>query len=387
MNHRSIHHRLALFLRRAASVIAAAFALAVPAAIPATAHADGSPTATIVPSAQTRPLGLSGFGAIVADDATRSVFLSSGPGGDGVEEVGYDGAVIGTIGHEEGADGMALSADGSTLYVALATGDAVSAIDPGTLAEKARYPLPPHSCPTNLARIGPDVWIGYGCGHGVGGLAVLATDAASPRVILARQAPTSDARYSAAPIVAASMQSPGTLVVSQPSTNPTIVTTYTASAGAQPSLQLVATATLGGSELADLAVSPEGATVFAASGSQTTADALSTATLARSAQYTTGLGPDAVAVSPDGTKIASTTAIPGSHVYVWRIDDGSGSPSSDRNARPSSRPEGDYGRPGSGAPAPRGLAFSGDGRLLFFVTEPPSGQGGPTLTVLEVDED
>lgn len=382
MNHCRMLHRLDRARRRAFSVAAAVLALTGSAAIPGTAHADGSSSLTIVPAAQTLPLALAGFGAIVADDARHSVFLSSGPGGDRVEEVGYDGTVLGTIGHEDGADGLALSADGRTLYVAQATGDAVSAIDTATFTEKARYPLPPHSCPTNLARTGPDVWIGYGCERGAGGVAVLATDTAAAEVVLAKQDPAADVRYSAAPIVAAAEQAPGTLVVSQPYADPAVVTTYATSAGADPSLRLVSTASLSGSELADLAVSPDGGTAFAAPGSQTTVDALSTATLESSAQYTTGLGPDAVAVAPDGTEMAATTAIPGSHVYVWAMGDGSGG-----GGPGGRRPEGDYGRPETGAPAPRGLAFSGDGRLLFFVTEPPSGQGGPTLTVLEVDED
>ncbi|WP_034270343.1 YncE family protein [Actinospica robiniae] len=386
----NIRTRLAAAYHHAAKVVAAALALTALAAVPSTAHADDA-RMTIVPAARTPPLALPGFGAIVADDATRSVFVSSGGGGDGVEEVGYGGTVLGQLGHEPGADGLALSADGRTLYVALSRADAVAAIDTGTFTEKARFPLPPHrSCPTNLARTGPDVWIGYGCDHGAGtpdsgGVAVLATDTAAPKVALpreisAQQRSAAETHYAAAPLVAASGEAPGTLVVSEPYVNPTTATTYATSAGADPSLNVVRTTSLGGSELADLAASPDGATAFAALGSQTTVDALSTASLAVAGQYATGLGPDAVAVSPDGTELAATAAIPGSHVYVWRLGDPAGAASG-------SGPAGDYGRPESGAPAPRGLAFSGDGRLLFFVTEPPSGQGGPTLTVLEVDQD
>lgn len=400
MKHLSIRKRVSAAYRRVAAAVVAALTMTVLAVIPSVARADAS-RMTIVPSGHTRTLALAGFGTIVADDATRSVFVSSGGGGDGIEEIGYDGTILGTLGHEQGADGLVLSADGATLYAALSGADAVSAIDARTLTEKARYPLPPGSCPTNLARTGPDVWIGYGCDHSAdttggpgraggtgsggngngGGLDVLATAAAWPKVVPAKvfsdtAKPVAEEHYAAAPILAASGQTPGTLVVSEPYVDPTTVTTYATSAGAEPSLELLRTATLSGSELADLAVSPDGGTAFAALGSQTTADALSTSTLAVSDQYTTGLGPDAVAVSGDGTEFASTTAIPGSHVYVWRAGDAGGS-----------GPAGDYGRPESGGPAPRGLAFSGDGSLLFLVTEPPSGQGGPMLTALEVDED
>jgi DNA-binding beta-propeller fold protein YncE len=375
-NHRHIRTRLPARMRaaarRAGASGAALLALLLPAAAPGTAHAQGR--VTIVPSAQTR-LELPGFAALVADDATRSVFVSSGASGGGVEEVGYDGAVTGSFAHGADAEGMVLSADGRTLYLALGSGDAVAAIDTGTFIEKARYPLPRHSCPTNLARTGPDVWIGYGCGTAgaASGVGVLPTDAAAPQVALDRQEAAADARYSAAPIVAASARAPGVLVVSRPYLKQTTVSTYAASSGPDPSLRLVRSAPWSGSELADLALSPDGATAFAASGSQTTVDALTASTLAVAGRYPTGLGPDAIAVSADGSEIAATTAIPGSHVHVWAL----GGPGA---------PLGDYGRPDGGAPAPRGLAFSGDGRLLFFVTDPPSGRGAPTLTVLGVDE-
>jgi sugar lactone lactonase YvrE len=415
---------------------------------------------TLVPSAHIR-LGLPGFGAIVPDDALRSVFISAGPTGESVEEVGYDGSVEATLDHEPGANGMVLSEDGRTLYVALAAADAVAAIDTATFTEKARYPMPAHTCPTNVARTGPDVWIGYGCGDARdGGVGVLATDAGSPHVAMGKQDTTTGVPYSAAPLVAAAQDGPGagaqqapgfqgaqeasdrqgaqpapglqgaqhvvgledavgpqsatrwdealhavathdaqasqaaqssaggqdpadsltggspqdqhgTLVVSQPDVNPTNLAIYSTTAGPSPSLTLITSASRGGSELADLAVSPDGTAVFAASGSQTTVDAFTASTLAGAGEYRTGLGPDALALSPDGTQIASTASIPDSHVYVWDVG--------------TATPVGDFWTPTTGAPAPQGLAFSGDGKALFLVTDPPSGNGGPTLVVLHVE--
>jgi len=61
---------------------------------------------------------------------------------------------------------------------ALVIGDAVAAIDLGTLtvAEKARPPLPRHSCPMNRAPTGSVVWIGYGCEPAPGRATMLAAD-------------------------------------------------------------------------------------------------------------------------------------------------------------------------------------------------------------------
>lgn len=377
------------------SVLTLGTAMAAPGMAVAAHAAAESPRLTLVPEARQR-LDLPGFGAIVADEATRSVFVSSGAAGGSIEEIGYGGTPLATLDREQGADGMVLSEDGRTLYVALESVDAVAAIDTATFEEKARYPMPAHTCPANLARTGPDVWIGYGCeGSGSGGVAVLPTDAASPEIAVSKQAAMVDVHFSAAPIVAGATgsgatgsgatgsgasgsvatgsggEATGVLVVSQPYQSPTRVTTYATTAGPTPSLKLIRSALPAGSDLADLAVAPDGTTAFAAAGSQTTVDALATTDLTGAGQYTTGLGPDAVAVSPEGTRVAATAAIPDSDVYVWRVG--------------SSEPVGVFTRARLGAPAPRGLAYSGDASLLFLVTNPPSGLGSPELTVIALD--
>ena len=53
-----------------------------------------------------------------------------------------DGQLVGTIANQQGATGVALSADGTIVYAALGDGDAVSAIDTATLTERARLHLP-----------------------------------------------------------------------------------------------------------------------------------------------------------------------------------------------------------------------------------------------------
>lgn len=358
-----------------APVVTLGTAMAAPGMAAAAHAAAEPPRLALVPEARQR-LDLPGFGAIVADQENRSVFVSSGAAGSSIEELGYGGVPVATLDGEQGADGMVLSEDGKTLYVALETADAVAAIDTATFDETARYPMPKHTCPTNLTRTGPDVWIGYGCEGGrSGGVAVLPTDAASPEIVVSKQAAMLGAHYSAAPIVAGGSgstgEATGVLVVSRPYQSPTRITTYATTAGPTPSLRLIRSALPAGSDLADLAVAPDGTTVFAAAGSQTTVDALTTSELNGEGRYTTGLGPDAVAVSPDGTQVAATTAIPDSDVHVWRVG--------------SAEPVGDFERPRLGAPAPRGLVYSGDGRLLFFVTNPPSGLGSPELTVIALD--
>jgi DNA-binding beta-propeller fold protein YncE len=359
------------FRRRRPAASAAALCTLVTAAAlgatPATAQADQDPRLTVISSGQT-PLDLPGYGGMAPDDARDSVYVSGGAQGNSIVEVGYDGDVKGTLDKEYGADGLVLSADGKTLYAALAAGDAVVAIDTATFTEKARYPTPAHTCPSSLARTGADVWIGYGCGDAwTGGVGVLDTSAASPTIVLDRQDAKQDVHYQAAPLLAAGAGANGPLAVGQPRLSPVNLAVYQADGA---TLKLTQSAPRGGSDLADLAVVPDGSAVLSAAGSETGVDAFTPGTLSDTGSYPTSLGPDALAVTQDSKMLAATAAAPASHVYLYRLGE--------------SEPAADYWMPLTGAPAPQGLAFGQDGSRLLLVTEPASGSGGPTLTVLQV---
>src|SRR6516162_11696987 len=82
---------------------------------------------------------------IVADTAHGHLFISQrsfSSSDDSILVTDLDGNPVTTISGENGVEGLALSPDGTTLYAALTTGDAVSAISTTTLQETARYPLP-----------------------------------------------------------------------------------------------------------------------------------------------------------------------------------------------------------------------------------------------------
>ena len=76
-------------------------------------------TATIgilAPAAQAHgdySLPLQGYGAMIVDDAHQHVFISSGPTGNGIAVTDFSGRLKQTINGQPGADGLALSDDGS----------------------------------------------------------------------------------------------------------------------------------------------------------------------------------------------------------------------------------------------------------------------------------
>src|SRR5689334_13889802 len=106
----------------------------------------------VAPAAQANTgdhsLPLPGYGAMAVDDVHKHVFISSGPTGNGVVVTDFYGSVKQTINGQSGADGLALSADGSKLYVAQSQGDRISVIDTATLQQTATYSTGAQSCPT-----------------------------------------------------------------------------------------------------------------------------------------------------------------------------------------------------------------------------------------------
>lgn len=106
---------------------------------------------------------------VVADTAHGHLFMSQGTFADGQGSYSDDsilvtslsGEVVATIGGQDGVEGMALSPDGSTLYAALSTGAAVTAISTKTLKETASYPLGSGDEAYSVAVQSGALWVSY----------------------------------------------------------------------------------------------------------------------------------------------------------------------------------------------------------------------------------
>jgi hypothetical protein len=305
--------------------------------------AAGAPVA----EASDGSLPLPGFGGIAVDQGHRHVFVSGGAPGNSVVVASFSGGVVKTIDGEFGATGLVLSADGKTLYVALAAGDAIAAIDTGTLTETARYAAPAQTCPTSLARTGQILWFGYGCAGSVnGGVGKVDTAAVPPTVVLNQQGATS---FQGSPLVTAAEAGP--VVAAQPNLSLSSTTVYSVANG-----QLIAGAsgTMAGSNLVDETVSPDGTTFFTAAGSQSAVAGFATADLAGRGAYSTGHYPNAVAVSPDGQFLAAGSFTTNHKAFVYRIGGTTPVRTVDLNNQ---------------ITADRGVAWSTDGKLLFLITQ------------------
>ena len=321
-------------------------ALVLTAGAPA-AHATGS-------------LPLTDFGGLVVDNVHKRLFVTGGESNNTVVVTDFSGSVKKTITNQFGASGMVLSADSSTLYVALASGDAISALDTVTFAEKARYATGSQTCPTHLTRTDRYVWFGYGCDNVWNGrIGRLDTAATPPALALDQQG---DARFQKAPFVTATPDTDGPLVAGQLELSQSSVHVFTVDAGA---LRPGPSGGAAGSNLTDVSLTPDGTTFYTAAGSRDQVDGFATADLSRRGGYPTGTYPNAVAVSPDGKHLATGVHTTGDDVTVFKL--GGTTPVDSFSF--------------GGTLTRRSLAWSADGRKFFAVThtEPDT---APTLRVV-----
>ena len=146
-------------LKRALAVVAAG-AVAAAGGIASVALSAG-PAAAATTQFVELPFTSSYSGMLLVDPANQHLFVTGGAGSSSIVVVDYSGNTVATIPNEPGATGLALSSDGSTVYVALAGGDAISAISTSTLTETARYATGTGTDPAYVAYAGGKVWFGY----------------------------------------------------------------------------------------------------------------------------------------------------------------------------------------------------------------------------------
>lgn len=307
----------------------------VPLAAPAAA--DTGPASTQLPR----------FGRIVVDEAHGRLYVSGGTNSFGVQVTDLSGQLIGTVDTPGAAVGMALSADGGTLWVAQPAYGRISRVDTATL-HATSVGLPTGVCPGDLALRGDRLYVGHSCsgytGQGPdGGVAVL--DPASGAVVAdTRLGPTRT------PVVAAGPA--GQVYAAEAGLSPTSLWLLDL-AGAEPAV--VAARASVCSNLRDLSARPDGSEVVTACGSPYRHDAWSAQKLEPVGSYPSGAYPDAGAWSADGGAFAAGVDDPYEpDVFVYRA----GGSAPVRTV--------DFG-PGE-VLLPRGLAVSRDGSRVWAVT-------------------
>ncbi|MGW7386811.1 hypothetical protein [Streptomyces sp. NPDC054794] len=244
------------------------------------------------------PLPIARFSHLVVDEPHAHLFISGGPGTDGILVTDLDGGNPTVISGEPGATGLALSDDGSALYAALPGQDAIAAISTEKLTESARYGTGAGTHPDSLAVAGGTLWFGYGTA-GVGGIG--SVDGAGT-VTLGQDSGS----WAAAPTLATTPTPSGVLAAAVQTGDTSAFVTYQAQGGA---LTRQAAKALPIPDLSDFAVTADGLHLAVPSFQGATANRYRTSDLAVDGQFAAGVDGRAVAVAPDGTMASGDRAI------------------------------------------------------------------------------
>jgi len=338
-----------IFKRRLAAAMAGLAVTAGSVAavgLPATsAHAATTTTSVTLP--------ISTYSHMVLDPAHQHIFISSAASNT-ILVTDYSGNTVATIANEPGADGLALSSDGSTVYAALSTGDAISAISTSSLAETARYATGTGTDPAYVAYTSGKVWFGYGLTPqaGIGSI----DPSTSPATVTLNATNDPWSAWYSAPMLAASPN--GELVAGQPGLDPITLGSYDVSSGSAITLAAPRAFFPPYAEtdnLHDLQITPDGKDVVVASGYPYYQQVFQVSDLSLVGKYTTGSYPGAVSIASDGTVAAGIYSGTGSdEVFLF--------------APGGSTPLNSYGFGYYTEVATDGLAITPDASKLFAIT-------------------
>ena len=332
---------------------------------------------------------LTSFNQMVVDDvgsyaANGYVFLSSGTGSEqllngpdaaaGIVVTDLSGNYVTTLDAGHGVEGLALSADGGTLYAALGSDNAVAAISVSSITPatttpvQALYNLDAGQLPYDLAIQSGELWVSYVPQTGFPGQSGIGSfdlSQANPSFV---QAPGTSGWY-APPDLSADPSDSGILVAAESQQSPAEVATYYVAGGTvttvAPMQELLNTS--GGDNCdneTDLAVVPGGSEFIVACGWPYAHYYYSTTDLSLLGHYVSNTYPTAVAIDPGSGLLALGTGNQyAPEIYLYKL--GGSTPLYEHS----------FGSYTGVRLAGRGLALSENGSELYAVTYNITGTG------------
>lgn len=244
---------------------------------------------------------------VIADGANGYVFLDTGTS---VVVTSLAGKQVGTL--DAGDEPVAMATDNTNLYVAAAGTHAIdeyTEAKPGTATKT--YQLPAGDTPASLAFQAGKIWVSYSSATVAGAIGYFKAGSAT----FVPSALTTTAAWPAAPRLAADPNptTQGTLIAVDSKPDPTMIVAYnvsgyTAAPASTPVAENNALTACAGT-LDDMAVTANGGQVILACTGNAAEIGYNAATLApvAAADYPGGATPDAVAIAPDDSGIATGT--------------------------------------------------------------------------------
>jgi hypothetical protein len=279
-------------------------------------------------------LPITNFFQLAADSAQGNLFISQGTADSGILVTNLAGQQKTVLDSQDEVAGLAVSADGSTLYAALPSQDEIAVIDTATLEQTTTYSLGTGNSPEYLAIENGKLWVSYNSSTaGDGAIGDIDPSATSPSL----EAQAAMTGWYSAPMLAADPSGSGVLVGYEPYQSPGSVASYDT---AVDPATLTTQGSLTCANLNDLVVLPGGSD-FVPACVGTTFGQYSTASLSLTSSYT-GNAPEGLAVTSDGNLAdgsaqyaaiyksgsdspVNTFTLPGgdtvSHGVAWAADD------------------------------------------------------------------
>jgi hypothetical protein len=281
-----------------------------------------TPTPTASPSAGTDvQISLPGFvpnyrfGDVLVDEARSRIYITGGTGTSDLVITDLDGGNVRTIANvAPGAAGMALSPDGTKLYIAASDQDWLRIVDTTTFALSGQFAGKTDgtmSCPRDVAFAAGQLWVSWGCDNAPAGIGRvdLQTGAFQLNAI-----DSIDERISTAPLLATTPSQPNMVIAGETGTNPALVVRFEATSTA---LYQQAIRRTDGGSVRQLAITPDGSQVIIPSGSPYYHPAWRTSDLVEVHRYPTATYPNSVAIRDDGLVIAGINGAYENDVYVF----------------------------------------------------------------------
>jgi hypothetical protein len=303
---------------------------------------------------------LTGFHQMAVDSAGGHIFLSEGLSASDLFAKGPDAATaivvtdlsgnyVTTLDAGDGVEGIALSADGGTLYAALAATRSVGVISTSSLTQTATYSLGLSTAtPYSVAVQSGKLWVSYSptgssAGGGLGAIGDFDLSAAAP----AFETQSAMGSWYAGADLAADPSDSGVLVAADATGMPTTAATYDVAADPATVVKRVPSLVDCGIEHG-VAMFPGGAAFVLCGQSFSTTDLSTQATYRNASSQVPAISPDGgiVALGEPGVVAGSWQT----HAYAYQAD---GTAVNDFLL-------GDFGGAGAG---PAGLAFGANGSL------------------------
>jgi DNA-binding beta-propeller fold protein YncE len=299
-----------------------------------TASPTSSPTPT-QSATPTRPPGwadidipMSGFdnlneaGEILVDEARRRIYITGGPGTNELVVTDLDGNIVRRVADIPGAAGMALSPDGSKLYVTASDQWWITIVDTTTYETDGLFAGKTdgsNTCPRDVAFVAGQLWFSWGCpGTADGYIGRIDPQTRLYDLSVAQV----DSVMTSAPLLATVPGQPNAIIAGETGTFPAELVRFEAT---PTELHQQVWRLLDGGAVKQLAVTPDGSQVIVPSGSPYYHPALSTTDLTEVHRYPTVAYPNAVAVRDDGLVIAGTDSSYDDN-DVWVFEPGGSTP-------------------------------------------------------------